>query len=125
MAVLDAVIMSPAHCCCLHGPSPMHPLSSRCALQMDDPLDAIAVHAWNGGVGVLAPGFIASQGLIAAAYGFESTDGVCVENSNDPNHCPFLQHGCFLGGDGHLLGAQIIYFLWIVGAWHALLRAEC
>ncbi|KAK9809380.1 hypothetical protein WJX73_010467 [Symbiochloris irregularis] len=86
-------------------------------LHLDDPLDAIAVHAWNGGVGVIAPGFIASQGLIQQSYGFANTDNDCTQDptNSSTNNCPFRQYGCFLGGNGDLLGAQIIYFCWIVG----------
>ena len=74
-----------------------------CALQLDDPLDAIAVHAWNGTWGVIAVGFFAGQGLITQSYGLDPFTG----NAR--------QYGCFLGGDGKLLGAQIIYALWLGG----------
>lgn len=30
-------------------------------LHLDDPLDAIAVHAWNGTWGLIAPGFFSTQ----------------------------------------------------------------
>lgn len=36
-------------------------------LQLDDPLDAIAVHAWNGTWGLIAPGLFSAQGLIQVA----------------------------------------------------------
>lgn len=73
-------------------------------VQLDDPLDAIAVHAWNGTWGVLAVGFFASEGLVLQSYGSNPYTG---ENR---------QWGCFLGGDGKLLAAQIIYALWLGGA---------
>jgi hypothetical protein len=77
--------------------------------QLDDPLDAIAVHAWNGTWGVIAVGFFAGKGLIAASYGTNPY-------SPDANNPEFRQWGCFLGGDGSLLGAQVIYALWLAGA---------
>jgi ammonia channel protein AmtB len=40
------------------------PLQVSVKLHLDDPLDAIAVHAWNGTWGVIAVGFFASQRLI-------------------------------------------------------------
>jgi Amt family ammonium transporter len=73
-------------------------------IKCDDPLDAIAVHAWNGTWGVIAVGFFAGDGLITQAYGLNPFTG------------EQRQYGCFLGGDGHLLGAQIIYALWL-GGW--------
>lgn len=73
-------------------------------LKLDDPLDAIAVHAWNGTWGVIAVGFFAGEGLIVQSYG------------TDPYTGNNRQYGCFLGGDGKLLGAQIIYALWL-GGW--------
>ena len=86
-------------------------------MQFDDPLDAIAVHAWNGGVGVIAPGFLASQGLVTQSYGFSNTNDGCVQDisGTSDGNCPLRQYGCFMGGNGRLLGAQIIYFCWIVG----------
>jgi len=33
-------------------------------LHLDDPLDAIAVHAWNGTWGLIAPGLFAAESLI-------------------------------------------------------------
>jgi Amt family ammonium transporter len=77
-------------------------------LRLDDPLDAIAVHAWNGTWGVIAVGFFAGKGLIAASYGTNPY-------SPDANNPEFRQWGCFLGGDGSLLGAQVIYALWLAG----------
>ncbi len=72
--------------------------------QWDDPLDAIAVHAFNGTWGVIAPGLFASADLITNAYGLDQNGNVR----------PF---GCFFpGSNGHLLAAQIAYTLWIAGA---------
>lgn len=33
-------------------------------VHLDDPLDAIAVHAWNGCWGLIAPGFFSAEVLI-------------------------------------------------------------
>lgn len=71
-------------------------------LQLDDPLDAIAVHFYNGTWGVIAVGFLAGEGLIAQSYGAD-------QNGNS------RQYGCWLGGNGRLLGAQLIYALWLIG----------
>ena len=38
-------------------------------LHLDDPLDAIAVHCWNGAWGLLALGFFSAKDLINGAYG--------------------------------------------------------
>jgi ammonia channel protein AmtB len=82
--------------------------------QWDDPLDAIAVHAWNGTWGVLSCGFFSAPDLITNAYGLD-------QNGNQ------RPYGCFFtGSDGHLLAAQISYALWIAGApTGLLLHALC
>ncbi len=81
-------------------------------LQLDDPLDAIAVHAWNGTWGVIAVGFFAGGSLITNSYGL----------NQDGNQRPY---GCFFpGGDGALLAAQIAYALWIAGAPFCMLTPE-
>ena len=71
-------------------------------LQLDDPLDAIAVHCWNGTWGVIAVGFLAGQGLVTQSYGLD-------QNGNQ------RQWGCWMGGNGRLLGAQLIYAFWLAG----------
>ena len=72
--------------------------------QLDDPLDAIAVHGWNGTWGVLAVGFFSSESLITNSY------GLAQDGSTRP-------YGCFFpGSNGALLAAQIAYALWIAGA---------
>ena len=73
-------------------------------MQWDDPLDAIAVHAWNGTWGVIAVGMFASADLITNSYGTSAFDG-----SQRPYG--FI----FPGGGGHLLCAQIAYALFICG----------
>ena len=99
-------------------------LTSAC-LQWDDPLDAIAVHAWNGTWGVIAVGLLAGRGLIYASYGsnpdYAGNFAVNADGSNLPDAPPdfFRQYGCFFGGDGKLLGAQIIYLMWLTGAFQS------
>ncbi|KAK9811834.1 hypothetical protein WJX72_010981 [[Myrmecia] bisecta] len=77
--------------------------------KIDDPLDAIAVHAANGLWGVLAVGFFAGKPLVYNAYG----PFPYVTDNTDPRY--YREYGCFLGGSGRLLGAQIVYALWIIG----------
>ena len=71
-------------------------------MQWDDPLDAIAVHAWNGLWGVIAVGMFAAPDLITNSYGTGVFDGA-------QRPYGFV----FSGSDGHLLVAQIAYALFI------------
>ncbi|CAL5222199.1 g4529 [Coccomyxa viridis] len=77
-------------------------------LKWDDPLDAIAVHAWNGLWGVIAVGMFAAPDLITNSYGTGVFDGA-------QRPYGFI----FSGSDGHLLVAQICYALfitiWVLG----------
>ena len=90
-------------------------------MQLDDPLDAIAVHAWNGSWGVIATGLLAGKGLILQSYGSNPSytgDFVLASDQSNLNAAPnayFRQWGCFLGGNGRLLAAQIIYLMWLCG----------
>lgn len=72
-------------------------------MQIDDPLDAIAVHAFNGTWGVLAVGLFAAKNLIDTSYGYNPYTGASRE------------YGCFLGGSGRLLAAQVVYSIWLGG----------
>ena len=74
-------------------------------MQWDDPLDAIAVHAWNGLWGVIAVGMFAAPDLITNSYGTGVFDGA-------QRPYGFV----FSGSDGHLLCAQIAYALFITSA---------
>ena len=74
-------------------------------MQWDDPLDAIAVHAWNGLWGVIAVGMFAAPDLITNSYGTGVFDGA-------QRPYGFV----FSGSDGHLLVAQIAYALFITSA---------
>ncbi|CUG11576.1 ammonium transporter, putative [Bodo saltans] len=71
-------------------------------LKADDPVDAFAVHALNGMLGVLIPGFFASKESIAQVY------GILDERFA----------GVFMGGDGHQLAYQILELVWIT-VWSA------
>ena len=79
-------------------------MSLKCKL--DDPLDAIAVHCWNGTWGLIAPGLFSAQDLINNAYG-----GIPPLGTTMRPH-----YGAFLGGGGHLLAAQLVDVIWIFGA---------
>eukprot|EP00968_Pinguiococcus_pyrenoidosus_P001381 scaffold63_cov306-Pinguiococcus_pyrenoidosus.AAC.5 len=65
--------------------------------QIDDPLDAIAVHAANGIWGALAVGVFAKP---------EYLDTHFARGDHEPDHDGFL-----LGGNGSLLGAQLVAVL--------------
>jgi Amt family ammonium transporter len=80
------------------------------AMRIDDPLDAIAVHFFNGWMGVIAVGFFAGKPLVYNAYGSYPDSTLTID---DPRY--FREYGCFLGGSGRLLAAQIVYSLWIIG----------
>ena len=86
-------------CCAHHSPKDV------CGSQWDDPLDAIAVHAWNGTWGVLAVGAFADADLITNSYGTDVFSG---------NQRPY--GFLFPGGGGHLFGAQIAYACFIARA---------
>ena len=82
-------------------------------MQIDDPLDAIAVHAFNGTWGVWAVGLFAAKNLVNTSYGYN----------------PYTQgdraYGCFLGGDGRLLAAQLVYSIWLGGEGASFLDCMC
>jgi ammonium transporter, Amt family len=71
-------------------------------LKADDPVDAFAVHALNGMLGVLIPGFFATEESIAQVYGIFDVRFA----------------GVFMGGDGQQLAYQILELVWIT-AWSA------
>ena len=80
------------------------------------------MHAWNGTWGVIAVGLLAGQGLIFQSYGSNpeySGDFSPASDQSNLSEAPtdfFRQYGCILGGNGRLLGAQIIYLMWLCGA---------
>lgn len=75
-------------------------------LQIDDPLDAIAVHAFNGTWGVWAVGLFGAKNLINTSYGY------------NPYTTGDRHYGCFMGGGGNLLAAQVVYSIWLGGMLH-------
>lgn len=72
-------------------------------LQIDDPLDAVAVHAFNGTWGVWAVGLFAAKNQVLTSYG------------SNPYTSGDREYGCFLGGSGRLLAAQVVYSIWLGG----------
>jgi len=78
--------------------------------QIDDPVDAAPVHAFNGVWGMVATGLFAQKEHMAASYGKD-----------------FGHYGLFYGGDGTLLATQLIACLAIIGwsAGTALLCSGC
>ncbi|KDD76492.1 ammonium transporter, partial [Helicosporidium sp. ATCC 50920] len=74
-------------------------------LKVDDPLDAIAVHAAAGIWGMLAGAAFAAPDLVTAFYGDSPVPGMTQR-----------PYGFIMGGDGRLLGAHLVYILAIV-AW--------
>jgi len=72
--------------------------------KVDDPLDAVAVHAGCGIWGLIAVGFFAKTEFVQQVAGFEDVD--------DRDYS-----GIFYGGNGKLLGAQvteiIVITLWV------------
>ena len=71
-------------------------------LKVDDPLDAIAVHAGAGAWGLIASAAFADPGMVTALLG-PQPDG-----SQRP-------YGFIMGGNGSLLAAHIIFILAIFG----------
>lgn len=92
-------------------------------LKIDDPLDAIAVHAISGMWGMIAGALFASSNLVNEWYGpVPGSISVNVtgtgENIGTGQAVQFEQrpYGLFMGGGGALLGAHIVYIL-VIAAW--------
>lgn len=66
------------------------------------------MHAFNGTWGVWAVGFFAAKNQVLTSYG------------SNPYTGGDREYGCFLGGSGRLLAAQIVYSIWLGGT-HILL----
>jgi Amt family ammonium transporter len=77
-------------------------------IKLDDPLDAVAVHAWNGLWGILAAGLFSDVTLVGNSY-----------LTNDPAGVPFPRGGglFYSGGPGRgrQLAAQVVYAIWVAG----------
>merc|ERR1712164_133027 len=71
-------------------------------LQIDDPLEAAPMHGFCGAFGVLWVGFMAKKEYVAEVFG-------TARNGYEPA-------GVFYGGNGKLLGAQIVGIL-VITAW--------
>jgi Amt family ammonium transporter len=76
-------------------------------LKIDDPLDAIAVHAGCGMWGMIAGGLLAAPEVVTVALG-SLTDA----EGNDLQR----NYGLFMGGGGKLLAAHLVYIL-VIAAW--------
>ncbi|PRW45098.1 ammonium transporter [Chlorella sorokiniana] len=79
-------------------------------LMIDDPLDAIAVHAGGGIWGMLACAAFAAPNMVTDWYGShpDSTPEQPVQRA----------YGFIMGGNGNLLAAHIVYIL-VIMAWVA------
>ena len=73
-----------------------------CVFKVDDPVEAIAIHGFGGMWGVVATGLFATQDFVLETYG-QLADG------------SLRQYGWWQGGNGKLLGAQIVWVLVIIG----------
>ena len=77
-------------------------------IKLDDPLDAVAVHAWNGLWGIIAAGLFSDVTLVGNSYA-----------TNDPAGVPFPRGGglFYSGGPGRgrQLAAQVVYAIWVAG----------
>lgn len=71
-------------------------------LKVDDPLDAIAVHAGAGIWGLIASAAFADPHMVTAVLGFKA-DGSS------------RSYGFIMGGNGDVLGAHLIFILAVIG----------
>ena len=79
-------------------------------LKIDDPLDAAAVHGFCGAWGLIMAACFSWENNYAVAYANPlETDGLSFDDVN----------GCFMGGNGKLLGAALVLILaitaWVLG----------
>ena len=80
-----------------------------CPPQIDDPLDAIAVHAGCGVWGMVAGAAFATPGMVADYYGnYPSTDSSAGPSGR--------AYGFIMGDNGDLLGAHLVYII-VIAAW--------
>lgn len=82
-------------------------------LKVDDPLDAIAVHAACGAWGMIASAAFAAPNMAILAYGESPYTVVGADGVEVPDQRPY---GFIMGGDGSLLAAHIVYIIMIM-AW--------
>ncbi len=75
-------------------------------MKIDDPLDAIAVHAFCGMWGMIATAAFADANVVTEALGsLEGENGEEIQRN----------YGFITGGGGKLLGAHLVYILAIIG----------
>jgi Amt family ammonium transporter len=82
-------------------------------LKVDDPLDAIAVHAGCGIWGLLANAAFAAPSMVTDVYGF-------VSGTEDQQRA----YGFIMGGDGSVLAANCVAII-VVSAWTMGERRAC
>lgn len=73
-------------------------------LKVDDPVDAVTVHAIGGTTGVIFYSLMASKNYVYELYGATAPDGV------SPRH-----YGWFRGDTPHVLGANVVWVLVLFG----------
>lgn len=80
-------------------------------MKLDDPLDAVAVHAWNGLWGILAAGLFSDVDLVNNSYP--------TNVGGDAKAPAFTRGGGLLysggAGRGRQLAAQVVYAIWVAG----------
>ncbi|PSC68349.1 ammonium transporter [Micractinium conductrix] len=80
-------------------------------LKIDDPLDAIAVHAGCGIWGLIAAGAFAAPGMVSDVYGAMPCGDLAGEGCD-----PQRPYGFIMGGNASVLAANCTCIL-VVGAW--------
>jgi ammonium transporter, Amt family len=84
-------------------------------MQVDDPLDAIAVHAVSGMWGMIAGALFSASNLVSDWYG-PVPGSVSTGTSSSTEGYGQRPYGLFMGGGGALLGAHLIYIL-VIAVW--------
>jgi Amt family ammonium transporter len=93
-------------------------------MKVDDPLDAIAVHACSGMWGMIAGALFSSKNMVNEWYGplpgsiTVNSTSVNSTNIGSGNAIEYGQrpYGLFMGGGGNLLAAHVVYIL-VIAAW--------
>lgn len=90
-------------------------------LKIDDPLDAIAVHAVSGMWGMIAGALFSSSDLVSEWYGPVPGSISTVDMTGTPDSSAAVEsvprpYGLFMGGGGALLGAHVLYIL-VIAFW--------
>lgn len=84
-------------------------------MKIDDPLDAIAVHAVCGAWGMIACALFASSELVTNWFGpMPDTQPVAALGNTSP--VVLRPYGLFMGGGGAVFGAHVVYIL-VIAAW--------